>query len=112
MKKPLRYRLLDVQSAGQDALRVLEQLDSGHPDNRWLRLAIERLMITVGEAVSQLPPELLKREPTVDWSRVTGIRHVLVHDYDGVDQERVLNAVRHHLPATLDAIERLLAEEL
>ena len=109
--KPVRFGLMDMLSVGRQALHLMHRLDAEDGERVLLELSIERLMITFGEAAGQLPKSLLDREPSVAWSGITGLRHVLVHDYDEVDEYRLMAAVRVSRPEAVAAIERLLAEE-
>jgi len=45
----------------------------------------------------------------VDWKSVKGIREVLVHDYEGVEVNVVVDAIARELPGLLRAVESLLA---
>src|SRR5690349_19711592 len=51
--------------------------------------AVERKLIILGEAASNLTNELTDRYPKVSWALITGMRHKLVHDYWNIDRERV-----------------------
>ena len=45
--------------------------------------AVTTPVYNIGEQVYQLSPEFKKEHPDVPWSVVSGLRHRLVHDYDG-----------------------------
>jgi len=70
--------------------------------------AVIRQLEIIGETTKRLSPEMLGRHPEVPWRQVAGMRDVLIHDYMGVDLERVWNVVRRDLPLLRKAVEKLL----
>ncbi len=47
--------------------------------------AVTTPIYNIGEQVYQLSPEFKKEYPGIPWSVVSGLRHRLVHDYDGIN---------------------------
>jgi uncharacterized protein with HEPN domain len=70
--------------------------------------AVIRQLEIVGEAAKRLSPQVLSRSPDVPWRQVAGMRDVLIHDYMGVDLERVWNVLQQDLPSMRRAVEELL----
>jgi uncharacterized protein with HEPN domain len=65
----------------------------------------------IGEATKRLSPELRSRHPEIDWRRVAGLRDVLVHNYMGVDLNRVWVITQETVPELKRTVETLLTEE-
>ena len=50
-------------------------------NDRILRLATERAIEIISEAVRHLPDELLDRHPTIEWVKIKAIGNILRHEY-------------------------------
>lgn len=72
--------------------------------------AVIRNLEVIGEAVKNLSPDFRARHPEIPWSRIAGMRDVLIHGYFGVRLETVWNAVENRLPELKHYIELLLTE--
>ncbi len=62
----------------------------------------------IGEAARALPEDVRKQSSEIPWAKIIGMRHILVHDYFGVDTEVVWGAVARDLPDLRIRIEALL----
>jgi len=78
-------------------------------DSTLLQDAVVRNLQTLAESTQRLSEKARGRENSVDWFKIAGFRNVLVHDYLGIDIERVWNIIEKDLPPLKDAIERMLA---
>lgn len=79
--------------------------------NETLREAVQYRLIIAGEAVKRLPPEFREAHPDVRWGAIAGLRDILVHAYERVDQVEVWNIAIRNVPALLRYIEPLLPVE-
>jgi uncharacterized protein with HEPN domain len=68
------------------------------------QLACERLIEIIGEAASNISPEIRDQYPGIEWKDVVGMGVRLAHHYHRVDPESVWTAALRDVPA--------LAEEL
>jgi uncharacterized protein with HEPN domain len=74
-----------------------------------LCLAVERLLMTVGEALSRVrhdEPNLLLR--LTNPNAIIGLRNVLVHGYDSVDVNRLVASLQEDLPLLIQELRELL----
>lgn len=69
--------------------------------------AIRQIEI-IGEAVKRLSPELLSGHPQIPWQDVSGMRDKLIHDYFGVDIEKVWLTTKDDLPLLKSAVADML----
>jgi len=75
------------------------------------RLATERLIIIIGEAVYRLPDELLAKYPKTAWHAIRGTRNVIVHGYDIVDRDRLWDILTVQIPELRKEIENIILTE-
>lgn len=73
-----------------------------------LRLALIHLVQVIGEAARQVSREFTDAHPEVPWANIIGMRHKVVHDYLGVDEDIVWQVVTADLPTLLGVLEPLV----
>jgi uncharacterized protein with HEPN domain len=73
--------------------------------------AVIRNLQTLAESTQRLSARAKQSQPGIDWHKIAGFRNVLVHDYLGVDLEKVWNIVRNDLPALKDVVDEMLGPD-
>ncbi len=73
--------------------------------------ALRERLIEIGEAVSDIDPELLVHGPDVPWVDVERMRDHFAHRCFDTDHEIVTATVDRDLPPLLAAVQRLKAVE-
>ena len=66
--------------------------------------AIVRNLEIIGEAASCLPDDFKAGHPEIEWSKIVGLRHRIVHDYFGLDMAIIWNILQRDLPVFKTAI--------
>lgn len=77
--------------------------------DRLLSLAIVRLLEVMGEAANRVTPATRNRFPDVPWRTATNLRNRLIHGYDVVDYDIVVDIIENDLPALIERLEQILA---
>jgi len=75
------------------------------------RLAMERLVTIIGEAVTRLPESLTEKYPAVPWVAIRGARNVIMHGYDGVDEGRLWDIIHVQIDELGVLIQGILTNE-
>lgn len=70
--------------------------------------AVIRNLEVIGEASKKISNELRKDFPEIPWREMAGLRDVLIHDYLGVDNQRVWNVVQNELPDLKEKLKKAL----
>lgn len=70
--------------------------------------AVIRSLEVIGEAVKNLPKDIKVRYPNIPWSKMSGMRDKIIHEYFGVDLEIVWQTIKQDLPKVRPLIEKVL----
>lgn len=70
--------------------------------------AVIRNLQIMAESAQRLSEQAKQMQPEIDWHRIAGFRNVLVHDYLGVDLERVWNIVEKEIPVLKKSVRTML----
>ncbi len=65
----------------------------------------------IGEATKQVPEEIRKKYPHIQWRAMAGMRDRLIHSYFGVDYDIVWDVVINKAPELQQDIEEILQNE-
>lgn len=73
--------------------------------------AVARNFGIIGEAAGRLNREkIVERFPEVEWRKVTGFRHKIVHDYFDIDVRIVWEILSHNLPKLKTQITQIITQ--
>ena len=72
-----------------------------------LRLALTHLVQVIGEAARHVSRAFSDDHPEIPWTEIVGMRHKVVHDYLGVDEDIVWQVVKDDLPKLLPVLTKL-----
>jgi uncharacterized protein with HEPN domain len=103
----LRDILESIERIERFATRGRDVFDAEELLQVWV---VHHLQI-IGEAARALSEPLRKKYSQVPWSVIVGMRHILVHDYFGVDLDQVWTVVERDLPRLRTQVEDILRSE-
>lgn len=64
----------------------------------------------IGEAIKNLPEELKKKHPEIEWKKIAGLRDILTHAYFGIDLNIIWDLVKNKLPILKESIKEILEQ--
>lgn len=69
--------------------------------------AMKYHLIILGEAVKRLPADFRAQHPEMRWSAMAGLRDVLIHAYDRIDDRQVWDIATASVPPVLVYVREL-----
>ncbi len=60
--------------------------------------AVIRNLQIMAESIQRLSNEAKEKHLEIDWYKIAGFRNILVHDYLGVDTEKIWNILKNEIP--------------
>ena len=66
--------------------------------------AVIRSLEVIGEAARRLSQEGKDALPDIPWQKLTGMRNILIHQYDNVDLDLVYDTVKENLPTLIERL--------
>ncbi len=99
-----------------DSIRKIEKYTKGLSfkelkKNEMVLDAVIRNFEIIGEATKNIPKDIKKKYPNVEWKEAAGFRDVLIHDYFGIDIEAVRDTIKNNLPEFKKHIKQIIKSE-
>ncbi len=96
--------------------REAQELAGQHPKaalttDRAFALCLTRLMEIVGESARRVPLDFRQKYPETDWRGFVGLRDILIHKFDAIDDDILWGIVQDELPMLLVQLEAILNAE-
>lgn len=113
MKKTDKDRLLKIVSVWDELNAQIKQRSITKEQllkDDFLQWAVTTPLYNIGEQVYNLSDELKLRYPDVIWSKVSGLRHRLVHDYDGINWTMIADIIFDEMDSFVERVKRILNE--
>jgi uncharacterized protein with HEPN domain len=77
-------------------------------DSTLIQDAIIRNLQVLAESTQRLSDGAKESQSRVDWFKIAGFRNILVHDYLGIEIERVWNILEKDLPVLKESVQSML----
>jgi len=76
--------------------------------NSMMRFASIKQIEIIGEAANFITAETKGKFNSIEWNQITGMRHILVHEYFGVDADLIWQVIMKDLPSLKAKVNQLL----
>jgi len=73
--------------------------------------AVVRNFEIIGEASNHMPEEVRSKYPDIPWSKMKGMRNLVIHEYFGVDYSIIWKTIESALPSLKEKIEKVVEIE-
>jgi len=112
MKRSLLKYLEDIRLSIADIESYVTTVTSSKAieENQLLFDGLCRRFAIIGEALFQA--NKIKDIPVTDKTKIIGLRHIIVHDYDSVRAPDLWKIIQNKLPLLRKEIEQLLNEQI
>ena len=107
-KRPIDLLLNDIL----DSIDRIEQYTKGMSFDKFSNDqktidAVARNFEIIGEAANRIPDEFKEIHSAIEWYKVVGLRHRIIHEYFGIDLHIIWQIIHTDLPVLRDALSRL-----
>ena len=77
--------------------------------DEFLQWAVTTPLYNIGEQVYQISSDLKAQYPDIPWSAVAGLRHRLVHDYEGINWSIIVEVIFDEMPDFIEDMQEIAA---
>ena len=103
--------LLDMQEAASEAIGFISGSSLATFERDILtQRAVAMTFVLIAAAASRILdrfPDIASEHPDIAWSKIRGLRNVVVHEYEMPDWRLVWDTVQNDLPALIAQIDEL-----
>lgn len=106
-----------VQKIYDNAVKLQDYIRENHVSKEDLlkELSLQWLVTTplynIGEHVYNLSKDYKEEYHEIQWTMIAGLRHRLVHDYDGTNWNIIADVVFDELPILITQLKEILDKE-
>jgi uncharacterized protein with HEPN domain len=112
LPKEDKIRLQHMVDAANEALSFVKGVNQENLyTDRKLALSLVRLIEIIGEAASQISPEIRELYSEIPWQSIVGMRNRLIHAYFDIDLNLVWGTVIDDLPSLISGINQILSSK-
>lgn len=113
MKKTDKERLKKIVETWSELSLQINQrniTEESLLNDEFLQWAVSTPLYNIGEQVYQLSKEFKEQYPNLPWSKVAGLRHRLIHDYDGVNWSIIAEVIFDEMDSFAEAVNQILTQ--
>lgn len=102
-------RLLHILEAIDEIQAYTYEIDlKSFLSNSMMRFACIKQIEIIGEAANLITPETKLLFADLEWQQIIGMRHILVHEYFGVDFDLIWQVIIRDLPTLKEKVSAVI----
>lgn len=78
--------------------------------NSMMRFASIKQIEIIGEAANYISEETKDKFTDIQWKQIIGLRHILVHEYFGIDDYLIWQIIINDLPDLKEAVAAIISQ--
>ena len=104
-----RVLLIDMLETAEKVVRAMEgvTVDAFIKDDILRDATVYRLQV-IGEAAYKITDPLKVKWPDVDWFKIQGLRHRILHDYRNIDDAQIYRITNKYVPPLVVQLKKIL----
>lgn len=108
------YRLERISTVGHQLLDVISSRNITRDDllsdieTQWL---VTTPLFNIGEQANCVSHEFADAHPDVPWAQIAGLRHRLIHDYEGINWSMIAAVLFDELMPFVKQVDELISAE-
>jgi uncharacterized protein with HEPN domain len=109
--KDQRLYLIHIRDCCGRILEYTDGIEATWPTVPLVHDAVCRNLEIMGEAARKVDEAFRAAYPEIPWRSMTDVRNILIHTYDRVSPDILVDIVRRDIPPLLASVNRILDEE-
>ena len=106
-----RLRIEDMLDAIRHIQEYTEEMDlQGFSKDQKTIDAVVRNFEILGEAARHVSDDIQEKYPSIPWSKIRGMRHMLAHEYFGINTDIMWKTARQDLAVLVPELQKILNE--
>lgn len=101
-------KIIDIWSSLQLQIKEHSITKENLLNDEFLQWAVTTTLYNIGEQVYKISDDTKKQYPDIIWSIVAGLRHRLVHDYEGINWSIIVEVIFDEMDDFVNSIKQII----
>ena len=101
-------KIIDIWSSLQLHIKEHSITKENLLNDEFLQWAVTTPLYNIGEQVYKISDDTKKQYPDIIWSIVAGLRHRLVHDYEGINWSIIVEVIFDEMDDFVNSIKQII----
>ncbi len=101
-------KIIDIWSSLQLQIKEHSITKENLLNDEFLQWAVTTPLYNIGQQVYKISDDTKKQYPDIIWSIVAGLRHRLVHDYEGINWSIIVEVIFDEMDDFVNSIKQII----